>query len=121
MVVRRFLVPLRGTLHHLVQYGPKQGGSPTCKQQGYANPVSVTFTEMVQDKPKLFSHEREYSCQTGFIHHQELLGSRNKSGMQHSRNRRAVKPSSNIDGSATGAEGIADIFIGVRDDMCVIL
>ena len=76
---------------------------------------------MVQDKPELFSHEREYSCQTGFIHHQELLEPRNKSGMQHSRNRRAVKPSSNIDSSATGAEGIAYNFISVRDDLCVIL
>jgi len=112
---------MRGTLHHLVRYGPKQGGSPSCKQQGYADSVSATFTEMVQDKPELFSHEREYSCQTGFIHHQELLGPRNKSGMQHSRNRRAIKPSSNVDGSATGVEGITCIFIDVRDDLCVIL
>ena len=112
---------MRGTLHHLVWYGPEQGGSPTCKQQGYADSVSATFTEMVQDKPELFSHKREYSCQTGFIHHQELLGPGNKSGMQHSRNRRAVKPSCNVDGSATGVEGIAYIFIDVRDDLCVIL
>ena len=82
--------------------------------------VSGTFTEMALDKPKLFSHKREYSCQTGFIHHQELLRPGNKSGTQHSRNRRAIKPSSNVDGS-TGIEGIAYIFIDVRDDLCVIL
>ena len=121
VVVHRSLVPMRGTLHHLVRYGPKQGGSPACKQQGYADPVSVTFTEMVQDKPKLFSHKREYSRQTGFIHHQDLLSPGNKSGMLHSRNRRAVKPSSNVDGSATGIEGIASTFVDVRDDMCVLL
>ena len=85
------------------------------------DPVSVAFTDMVQDKPKLFSHKREYSCQTGFIHQQELLRPGNKSGMEHSRNRMAVKPSSNIDGSTAGVESIACSFIDVRDDMCVFL
>ena len=27
----------------------------------------------------------------------------------------------NIDGSATGVEGIARVFIGVWDDLCVVL
>ena len=84
-------------------------------------PVSGTFTEMVPDKPELFCYKREYSRQTGFIHQQELLRPRNKGGMQHSRNRWAVKPSSNIDGSTTGVEGIACIFIDVRGDLDTVL
>ena len=108
-------------LHHLVRYKSRQGCSPGCKQQGYVGFVRITFTEMKLDKPELLSHKREYPCQTGFIHHQDLLSPGNKSGMQHSRNRRAVKPSSNVDGSTTGVEGIASIFIDVRDDMCVLL
>ena len=86
-----------------------------------ASLISGTFTEIPLDKPELFSHKREDSYQTGFIHQQELLGPGNKSGMQHSRNWRTVKPSSNIDGSTTGVEGIACIVINVWDDPCVVL
>ena len=83
--------------------------------------VSGTFTVMVPDKPELFSHKREYSCQTGFIRQEELFRPSNNGSMQHSRNRGAVKPSSNIDGSTTGVEGIACIFIDVRGDIGMVL
>ena len=120
VVTRCFLVPMRGTPHHLVPYGSKQGGSPTYKaglcsfSQCYIHRNGARRTRTVQSQARIFLPNR-------FIHHQKLLRPRNKSSMQHSRNRRAVKPSSNIDGPATGAEGIADTFIGVRDDLCVIL
>jgi hypothetical protein len=112
---------MRGMLLHLVRYKSKQGGSPACKQQGYVDLVSGTFTEIALDKPELFGHKREYSCQTSFINQQEFLGPGNKSSVQHSRNRRAIKPSGNIDGSTAGVENIACIFIDVWNDLCAVL
>ena len=72
-VAHRFLAPMQGTLRRLVQYELRQECSPACKQQGCVDPVSGTFTETVRDKPKLFCHEREYSCQASLVNQEELL------------------------------------------------